>query len=36
LKPSYKDTAEPETKVAEKSNWDQANREKKTWFGLEK
>jgi hypothetical protein len=35
LKPSYKDTGETETKVAENSSCDQANRGE-TWFGLEK
>jgi len=29
LTPSYKDTAETETEVAEKSRWDQANRGEK-------
>jgi hypothetical protein len=29
LKPSYKDNAETETEVAEKSSWNQANRGKK-------
>jgi hypothetical protein len=29
LKPSYKDTAETETEVAEKSSWDQANKGEK-------
>ncbi len=29
LKPSYKDTAETEIEVAEKSCWDQANRREK-------
>ncbi len=34
LKPSYKDTAETETEVAEKSSWVQANRgENLVWFG---
>jgi hypothetical protein len=31
-----KETAEIETGMAEKSSWDQANRQAKTWFGSEK